>query len=382
VLTASDRGYSAALLLEDGTLFFGRGFGYPTQKVGEVVFTTGMVGYTESITDPSYRGQILTFTYPLIGNYGVPSYSDVDEYNIPLNFESDRAQVSGVVVSEACRAPSHWRSKKSLHEWLYEEGVPGIEGVDTRELTKRLRVHGVMMGVIAVSEDEVDIEDMKRRLAKAERYGEQDFVSTVSIKEPKIYGEGEEKVVLIDCGVKYGIIRELLKRGLKVIRVPYNTPASEILEYNPKGILVSNGPGDPKICVKTIQTVSSLIDEGIPMLGICLGVQIIALSLGGDTYKLKYGHRGQNKPCLDLKTGRNYITSQNHGYAVDPNSLKGSGLEVWMINADDRTVEGVYHESKPLLAVQYHPEASPGPYDTTFIFDLFAEKMEVRSRAA
>jgi carbamoyl-phosphate synthase small subunit len=382
VLSTSGRVYNAALLLEDGTLFLGRGFGYPTQRVGEVVFTTGMVGYTESITDPSYRGQILTFTYPLIGNYGVPSYDDADEHNIPLNFESDRAQVSGVVVSEVCRAPSHWRSKRSLDEWLYEEGVPGIEGVDTRELTKRLRVHGVMMGVISVSEDEVDVEGMRRRLARAERYGEQDFVSLVSIKEAKIYGDGAESVVLIDCGVKYSIIRELLRRRLKVIRVPYDTSASEILEYNPKGILVSNGPGNPKICAKTIETVRSLIDEGIPMLGICLGVQIIALSLGGDTYKLKYGHRGQNKPCLDLKTGRNYITSQNHGYAVDPNSLKGSGLEVWMINADDKTVEGVYHESKPLLAVQYHPEASPGPYDTTFIFDLFAEMMEVKSRAA
>jgi carbamoyl-phosphate synthase small subunit len=382
VLSTSGRVYNAALLLEDGTLFLGRGFGYPTQRVGEVVFTTGMVGYTESITDPSYRGQILTFTYPLIGNYGVPSYDDADEHNIPLNFESDRPQVSGVVVSEVCRAPSHWRSKRSLDEWLYEEGVPGIEGVDTRELTKRLRVHGVMMGVISVSEDEVDVEDMRRRLARAERYGEQDFVSLVSIKETKIYGDGAESVVLIDCGVKYSIIRELLRRRLKVIRVPYDTSASEILEYNPKGILVSNGPGNPKICAKTIETVRSLIDEGIPMLGICLGVQIIALSLGGDTYKLKYGHRGQNKPCLDLKTGRNYITSQNHGYAVDPNSLKGSGLEVWMINADDKTVEGVYHESKPLLAVQYHPEASPGPYDTTFIFDLFAEMMEVKSRAA
>jgi carbamoyl-phosphate synthase small subunit len=378
----SGRVYNAALLLEDGTLFLGRGFGYPTQRVGEVVFTTGMVGYTESITDPSYRGQILTFTYPLIGNYGVPFYDDADEHNIPLNFESDRAQVSGVVVSEVCRAPSHWRSKRSLDEWLYEEGVPGIEGVDTRELTKRLRVHGVMMGVISVSEDEVDVEDMRRRLARAERYGEQDFVSLVSIKETKIYGDGAESVVLIDCGVKYGIIRELLRRRLKVIRVPYDTSASEILEYNPKGILVSNGPGNPKLCAKTIETVRSLIDEDIPMLGICLGLQIIALSLGGDTYKLKYGHRGQNKPCLDLKTGRNYITSQNHGYAVDPNSLKGSGLEVWMINADDKTVEGVYHESKPLLAVQYHPEASPGPYDTTFIFDLFAEMMEVKSRAA
>ena len=381
-MAASGRVYNAALLLEDGTLFLGRGFGYPTQRVGEVVFTTGMVGYTESITDPSYRGQILTFTYPLIGNYGVPSYDVVDEHSIPLNFESDRAQVSGVVVSEVCRAPSHWRSKKSLDEWLYEEGVPGIEGIDTRELTKRLRVYGVMMGVIVVSEDEVDIEDMKTKLAKAEKYGEQDFVSMVSVKEPKIYGEGDKRVVLIDCGVKYGIIRELLKRGLKVIRVPYDTSASEILEYNPKGILVSNGPGDPKVCAKTIQTVRSLIDEDIPMLGICLGVQIIALSLGGDTYKLKYGHRGQNKPCLDLKTGRNYITSQNHGYAVDPNSVKGSGLEVWMINADDKTVEGVYHESKPLLAVQYHPEASPGPYDTTFIFDLFAEMMEVKRHAA
>ncbi|MEM4201225.1 MAG: glutamine-hydrolyzing carbamoyl-phosphate synthase small subunit [Nitrososphaerales archaeon] len=378
-MVAPKRDYNAALLLEDGTLFWGRGFGYPTTKVGEVVFTTGMVGYTESITDPSYRGQILTFTYPLIGNYGVPLYSDVDQNNIPLNFESDQAQVSGVVVSELCRAPSHWRSKKSLDSWLYEEGVPGIEGIDSRELTKKLRVQGVMMGVLAVAEDKIDVEDVRRLLASAKKYGEQDFVSVVSVKEPIIYGEGEDKVVLIDCGVKYGIIRELLKRGLKVIRVPYNTSVSEIMEYNPKGVLVSNGPGDPKICVKTVETVKSLVDEGIPMLGICLGLQIIALSLGGDTYKLKYGHRGQNKPCIDLKTGRNYITSQNHGYAVDPNSIDKSGLDIWMINADDKTVEGVYHEAKPILAVQYHPEASPGPYDTTYIFDMFAQRMEVRS---
>lgn len=380
-MVGSGRVYNAALLLEDDTLFLGRGFGYPSTKVGEVVFTTGMVGYTESITDPSYRGQILTFTYPLIGNYGVPLYTDADQHNIPLNFESDEAQVTGVVVSELCRAPSHWRSKKTLDSWLYEEGVPGIEGIDTRELTKRLRVHGVMMGVLAVSEDEIDVESMRKTLRGAKRYGEQDFVSMVSVKEPKVYGEGDE-VVVIDCGVKYGIIRELLKRGLKVIRVPYNTQASEIMEYNPKGVLVSNGPGDPKICVKTIETVKALIDEGVLMFGICLGLQIIALALGGDTYKLKYGHRGQNKPCIDLKTGRNYITSQNHGYAVEQRSLKDSGLDVWMINADDKTVEGVYHENKPVFAVQYHPEASPGPYDTTYIFDLFAQKMEVRSHTA
>ncbi len=381
-MVTPERIYNATLLLEDGTLFHGRGFGYPAIRVGEVVFTTGMVGYTESITDPSYRGQILTFTYPLIGNYGVPLYSDADKYNIPLNFESDRAQVTGVVVSELCRAPNHWRSRKSLDTWLYEEGVPGIEGVDTRELTKKLRAQGVMMGVLAVAEDEIDVEDLKRRLAGAQRYGEQDFVSTVSVKEPMIYGKGGDKVVVIDCGVKYGIIRELLKRGLKVIRVPHNTSASEIMEYNPKGVLISNGPGDPKICVKAIKTVSSLVDEGIPMLGICLGVQIIALSLGGDTFKLKYGHRGQNKPCIDLKSGRNYITSQNHGYAINPNSLDKSGLDVWMINADDKTVEGVYHEAKPILAVQFHPEASPGPYDTLYIFDLFAQRMEVKNHTA
>ncbi len=374
--------YNAALLLEDGTLFLGRGFGYPTRRVGEVVFTTGMVGYTESITDPSYKGQILTFTYPLIGNYGVPLYTDADAYGIPSNFESDSAMVSGIVVSELCRKPSHWRSKKTLDERLFEEGICGIEGVDTRMLTKKLRVYGVMMGAIEVSEDEIDIEDMRTSLARAQRYGEQDFVSIVSTRETKIYGEGNDKVVLIDCGVKYGIIRELLKQGLRVIRVPYDTSAAEILEYNPKGVVVSNGPGDPKVCEKTTQTVAELIDGNIPMLGICLGVQIIALSQGGDTYKLKYGHRGQNKPCIDLKSGRNYITSQNHGYAVDPTSINGSGLRVWMINADDKTVEGVYHETKPIWAVQYHPEASPGPYDTTFIFELFAHRMEVRSHTS
>ncbi|MEM1901065.1 MAG: glutamine-hydrolyzing carbamoyl-phosphate synthase small subunit [Candidatus Nezhaarchaeales archaeon] len=368
---------NAALVLEDGSIFLGKGFGFPKTVVGEVVFTTGMVGYPESITDPSYQGQILCFTYPLIGNYGVPSFDIKDEWGIPLHFESDRPHVLGIIVHELCDKPSHWSSAQSLHEWLIKEGVPGITGIDTRKLTKKLRIKGVMMGALEVSEGDIDVDKLFSLLEKAPRYDSLDLVAEVTIKEPIIYENYGPTVVVIDCGVKYGIIRSLLRRGLRVIRVPRDWSADKILELEPQGVVVSNGPGNPEMNIETIKTVRELVELGIPMLGICLGNQIIALALGASTYKLKFGHRGQNKPCIDLESGMCYVTSQNHGFAVDETSLKGSGLSTWFLNADDMTVEGIKHARKPVIAVQFHPEASPGPYDTEYVFDLFANMIGV-----
>lgn len=361
----------AKLVLEDGSIFNGDGFGFPNKTVGEVVFNTGMVGYNESLTDPSYRGQILCFTYPLIGNYGVPNLILKDEYGLPIGFESEAIQVSGVIAQEICEKPSHWASKINLDGWLRQNKISGIQGIDTRELTKKIRSHGVMMSILEVSDSPSSDEYLIQNLKTSRNYGDTNFVEEVSVKETIEYGNGNKTVVLIDCGVKLNIIRELLRRRLKVIRVPYNTSSNDILNYHPNGVLVSNGPGDPKICNKTVKTVKELFNEKIPMLGICLGTQIIALALGGDTYKLKYGHRGQNKPCVDLETNRSYVTSQNHGFAINPESLKDTGLKQWFVNADDKTGEGLMHKNGKCISVQFHPEASPGPYDTAYIFDEF-----------
>ena len=368
----------AALVLEDGAVFLGDGFGSPGKISGEVVFSTSMVGYPESLTDPSYHGQILTLTYPLIGNYGVPEYT-LNEYGVPVFFESIGIKVKGLVIQELCRTPYHWTSKRTLDEWLRSEGIPGICNIDTRRLTKKLREKGVMLGILEVSErgDEPDIEQLVKEVKYVPDPNERDLVSEVTMKEPIWHRAGDrERVVLIDCGVKAGIVRSLLKRKMEVIRVPYTFSAEEIMEYKPDGVLVSNGPGDPKkMSRETVEATASLIDEGMPVMGICLGNQIISLALGGDTYKLKYGHRSQNQPAYDLKTGRCYITTQNHGYATDEKSLKETGLEVWFINANDKTVEGIRHRNGRVFAVQWHPEASPGPYDTEFLFDLFMEMM-------
>ena len=366
----------AALVLEDGAVFLGDGFGSPGKTSGEVVFSTSMVGYPESLTDPSYHGQILTLTYPLIGNYGVPEYT-LNEYGVPVFFESIGIKVKGLVIQELCRTPYHWTSKRTLDEWLRSEGIPGICNIDTRRLTKKLREKGVMLGILEVCEegDEPDIEQLVKEVKYVPDPNERDLVSEVTMKEPIWHRAGDrERVVLIDCGVKAGIVRSLLKRKMEVIRVPYTFSAEEIMEYKPDGVLVSNGPGDPKkMSRETVEATASLIDEGMPVMGICLGNQIISLALGGDTYKLKYGHRSQNQPAYDLKTGRCYITTQNHGYATDEKSLKETGLEVWFINANDKTVEGIRHRNGRVFAVQWHPEASPGPYDTEFLFDLFIE---------
>jgi carbamoyl-phosphate synthase small subunit len=335
-----------------------------------------MVGYPEALTDPSYKGQILTLTYPLVGNYGVPPY-DLD-FGIPLYFESGRIQVQGLVIHELCEEPSHWASTRTLDKWLSDEGIPGICGIDTRRLTKKLRTHGVMLGILQVCEtgEEPNLDTLLKEAQNIPDPNLTDLVREVTVKEPAHYKvEGKNTVVLIDTGVKNSILRNLLKRGTSVVRVPYDFSAKEILEYKPNGVVVSNGPGDPKKCVETIDCVRELAEK-VPVMGICLGNQILTLALGGDTYKMKFGHRSQNQPALDLKTNRCYITTQNHGYAVDEKCLETSPLECWFLNANDKTVEGVKHRSKPVFAVQWHPEASPGPYDTGFLFDTFSKLME------
>ena len=372
----SDKNKKAVLLLEDGSFFVGKGFGATTKISGEVVFSTSMVGYPEALTDPSYKGQILTLTYPLVGNYGVPSY-DL-EYGLPLFFESDRIQVQGLVIHELCHAPYHWTSRRTLDKWLSDEGIPGIYGVDTRHLTKKLRAYGVMLGILRVceAEDDLALEKLLKETRSIPDPNLTDLAGQVSVKEPVHYKvDGRHSIVLIDCGVKYSIIRNLLKRGISVVRVPYDFSSKEVLEYKPSGVFLSNGPGDPKKCAKTIDCVRELADQ-VPLMGICLGAQILTLALGGDTYKLKYGHRSQNQPALDLKTNRCYITTQNHGYAIANDSIKDTPLEAWFMNPNDKTVEGVRHKTKPVFAVQWHPEASPGPYDTEFLFETFAKILE------
>jgi len=369
----------AVLVLEDGTVVRGRGFGARGVAVGEVVFTTGMVGYTEALTDPSYAGQILVFTYPLIGNYGVPPYGLTDEYGLPLHFESVGIKVEGVVVHEVCFRPSHWASARSLDEWMREEGVPGIWGVDTRWLAKRLRERGVMMGALAVyeSEGEVEVGELLEA-ARRTSYERQVLVERVTVREPALLRSRGSRglVAVIDCGVKVSIVRALLRRGFDVALLPYGTPAERVLDLDPRAVVFSNGPGNPALYREAIECTRALAEYGVPMLGICLGHQLICLAHGARVVKLPYGHRGINKPVVDVKTGRGYVTSQNHGYAVDPASLEGTGLELWFINADDRTVEGVRSERRKILCVQFHPEGAPGPNDTAWVFDYFAKIVE------
>lgn len=362
----------AVLVLEDGSHFFGHGFGAVKKVSGEIVFSTSMVGYPEALTDPSYKGQILTLTYPLVGNYGVPPH-DL-ELGIPRYFESESIKVTGLVIHELCKKPHHWASTKTLEEWLKNENIPGIYGIDTRKLAKNLRVKGVMPGILQVCEEgeEPNLEKLLKEVKAVSDPNLRDLVGEVTVKEPAYHEVGGSKVVaLIDCGAKYSIVRSFLKRGISVIRVPCNFSAGEILEYDPNCVMISNGPGDPKRCAKTIECVRELVEEDIPVMGICLGVQILALAMGGDTFKLKYGHRSQNQPVLNLETGRCYITTQNHGYAINSNSLKGTNLDMLFINANDKTVEGIKHKSKPDFALQWHPEATSGPYDTELLFDEF-----------
>jgi carbamoyl-phosphate synthase small subunit len=350
----------AKLILQDGLVFEGYSFGSETCGSGEVVFNTGMVGYPETMTDPSYRGQILVLTYPLVGNYGVPAGSNANE--LFKNFESDKIQIQGMVVSEHSQEFSHWSAVKSLSDWMKENGVPGIYGIDTRALTKKLRSSGTMLGKIVVDgKDAPENTDPNLRNLAAE----------VSVKEPVKYGSGEKTVVVVDCGVKNNIIRSLVKRGVSVLRVPWNY---NFLDIKADGVLISNGPGDPKMCGETIANVRAALAGNTPILGICLGSQILALAAGANTYKLKYGHRGQNQPCVEVGTKKCFITSQNHGFAVDAETLPSDWRE-WFVNDNDETNEGIIHCSKPFFGVQFHPEGAPGPDDSEFIFDMFIKTL-------
>jgi carbamoyl-phosphate synthase small subunit len=356
----SDKKYIARLILEDGTEFKGYSFAHFGNTNGEVVFNTGMVGYPETLTDPSYRGQILVCTYPLIGNYGIPDNERIN--GVHKNFESESIHVRALIISNYSSEYSHWSAKRSLGDWLKEYKIPGIYGIDTRMLTRKLRDKGTMLGKIIIDENsDIDFEDPNAT----------NLVSEVSIKNPVEYKSGKKKIVLVDCGTKNNIIKAFLGRRISIKRVPYDYAFAE---EDCDGILLSNGPGDPKINEKTIENTRKAMEKNTPTLGICLGSQILALAAGADTYKLKYGHRGHNQPCNEMGTKRCYITSQNHGYAVDTETLPEDWRQ-WFVNENDGTNEGLLHISKPFFAAQFHPEASPGPDDTEFIFDIFVRAL-------
>lgn len=337
------------LVLSDGTKFEGESFGALKSSSGEVVFNTGMMGYPESLTDPSYFGQILVLTYPLIGNYGVPPR----EF-----FESRNIQIKALIVQNYIDHPSHFESTETLGSWLKEEGIPAISGVDTRALTTKLRAHGVMLGKL----------EIKGRVKETYDPNSENVLPFVSSQKVERFGVGQKHIVLIDCGAKENIVRSFIKRNIRVTRVPWDF--NPLGEFDFDGVMISNGPGDPKQAKATIKNVKGLLENNIPTFGICLGSQILALAAGGDTYKLKFGHRSQNQPVMDVKTKRAIITSQNHGFAVDRKSL-GSTWEEWFINLNDGTNEGVRHKKKPFMAAQFHPEASPGPTEAGFLFDEF-----------
>ena len=381
----------AILALEDGSVFHGEGFGARATACGEVCFNTSMTGYQEILTDPSYKGQIVTMTYPLIGNYGV---------NL-LDVESWKPHVAGFVIRELSPVVSNWRADFSLADYLEQNGIPGIQGVDTRALTKKLRVRGALNGVIS-TEGLSDAEAIERAKSWPGLVGV-DYVKEVTHPEAFLWDEKDEQsarfnlirgvakgdarnvrdalppadipIVAYDFGMKYNILRRLRQQGFKVQVVPATTPAAEALKYKPAGIFLSNGPGDPSVLNYAVQAASDLVKTGVPIFGICLGHQVLGQAFGGKTFKLKFGHRGGNQPVKDLATGKIEITSQNHGFAVDPKSLP-SEISVDRVNLNDQTVEGLRHKTKPIFCVQYHPEASPGPHDSTPLFSEFRALLE------
>jgi len=377
----------ATLILEDGRKFYGRVFAGEGETLGEVVFNTAMTGYQEVLTDPSYNGQIVTMTYPLIGNYGVNQE----------DMESAAIQVEGFIVREYLPYPSNWRSQKSLKEFLEEGQVLGVEGIDTRALTKHIRTAGAMKGILATGDN--DPEELLQKVQGYPGLVGHDLVAKVTTSSPYLW-DGERgplpwkpgmtgadvwpdrshphKVVALDYGIKYNILRHLARRDCHIIVLPAQAERADILALEPDGLFLSNGPGDPAAVTYAINTVRSLLPE-LPIFGICLGHQLLGLAMGGTTFKLKFGHRGGNQPVQDLRTGKVEITSQNHGFCVDIDSLKGRDVELTHINLNDQTLEGMRHRKLPIYSVQYHPEASPGPHDATYLFDNFLTLMQRKS---
>lgn len=356
---------NVTLVLSDGTRFHGKSFGYDAPVAGEVVFNTAMMGYPESLTDPSYEGQLLTLTFPLVGNYGVPPFT-MEENGIPSFMESERIHASALIVSDYSDYYSHWNAVESLSEWLKREKVTGITGIDTRELTKVLRENGVMMGKILFDEN-------PERIPEAD-YAGVNFVDRVSCKEIIRYNEGAgKKVVLVDCGVKANIIRSLLSRGVEVVRVPWNYDYTD-MEFD--GLFLANGPGDPDMCEESVNIIRKQISESRkPICGICMGNQLLAKAGGATIYKLKYGHRSHNQPVRQVGTNKCYVTSQNHGYAVDAKTLETDWEELF-VNMNDGSNEGIRHKTNPWFSSQFHPEACSGPVDTSFIFDKFIDTLK------
>jgi len=348
---------SAKLILKSGEVLRGHNFGAPVSVSGEVVFSTGMVGYPEALTDPSFRGQILVLTYPIIGNYGVPRKED---------WESDKIQVAGLIVCNYIDTPSHHASNETLSKWLKKFNIPALEIKSTRDLAQKIRTDGAILGKIICS-------DIKKNKINFEDPNKRNLVSEISTKKIWEKGEGKKTIVVIDCGVKLNIVRQLVKRGLKVVVVPWDTDVTK-LSFQFSAVLISNGPGDPTKVRTTILNVKKILEKKIPTFGICLGSQIIALALGGTTYKLKFGHRSQNQPCVLTGTNKCYLTTQNHGFAIKkvPN-----GFREWFYNANDKTNEGIIHKNLPFMSVQFHPESSPGPLDTDWVFDYFLRKAKL-----
>jgi carbamoyl-phosphate synthase small subunit len=372
----------AILALEDGTIFTGRSFTGPGETVGEVVFNTSMSGYQEILTDPSYCGQMVTMTYPLIGNYGI---NDQD-------IESDRIQVKALIVKEYQEYPSNWRSQKSLSDYLKDNNIPGLEGIDTRALTRHIRLKGAMKA--ALSTQDPDQDSLVEKARQSPDMVGLDLVREVTCREPMLWQDGRPvklsngldqfqwpdkpgayRVVAMDYGIKFNILRSLEKRGCTILLLPADAEPETINRLDPQGLFLSNGPGDPAAVTYAVETIREQIGKR-PVFGICLGHQLIGLALGGKTFKLKFGHRGANQPVKDLKTGKVEITSQNHGFCVDMESLQDQDIELSHINLNDNTLEGLVHKKIPLFSVQYHPEASPGPHDAMYLFDRFIEMME------
>jgi carbamoyl-phosphate synthase small subunit len=361
----------ARLVFEDGRIFVGRAFGAEREAVAEVVFNTAMAGYQETFTDPSYAGQILTMTYPLIGNYGINSH----------DMESKQVQISGLVVKELCRWPSNFQSQQTLEEWLIAAGIPGIEGVDTRAITRLLRETGSKNGILTTSTESADL--LIRRAKEARHMAGLELVRQFTCTHASVFNSEMAKpayeVALLDCGAKTNIARELAKRGCRVHILPATSSSAEILACRPDGFMLSNGPGDPAAVTYAIATLRELIGR-LPIFGICLGHQLLSLAIGAKTIKLKFGHRGVNHPVKDILTGKVAITSQNHGFCVDPESLPKE-MEITHMNLNDQTIEGMRHRSHPVFSVQYHPEAAPGPHDASYLFDRFITLMAAqRSR--